>query len=417
MRSLRTRLALAIAAISAILAAAIGLIVYDSSASDRLDRAHAAQADRVKTAASIFVSSGELALGAQIERGHVSFSRHDLEAHPPAWLQAAVHRGRLATYLTSPDGRPVLWAGMPLPSKEDRGIYVHRSFAADSQALGHLRSTLIVVGGLGTLGAALLGTAVAARLSRRLRNAAAVADRVARGDLDARIHASGRDEVSTLGNAVDDMAAALGERLERERRFSADVAHELRTPMTALTSAAEVLGDERPAQIVRERAGALRRLTEDLLELGQVEAGVDAAPVEPIDLEACARRIVAARAPSARIEVLSPGHAVADRRRLDRVLGNLLDNAVRHGDPPVVLRLDGSAIEVRDQGPGFPAELLDDGPQRFWTGARERGGGVGLGLTIAAAHARALGSELQLANDPGGGAVARVVLSTTETDV
>jgi C4-dicarboxylate-specific signal transduction histidine kinase len=74
------------------------------------------------------------------------------------------------------------------------------------------------------------------------------------------------------------------------------------------------------------------------------------------------------------------------------------------------VRVDGGAVEVRDHGPGFPAQLLDDGPQRFWTGARERGGGVGLGLTIAAAHARALGTELQLANDPGGGALARIVL-------
>jgi signal transduction histidine kinase len=414
MRSLRTRLAIAIAAICTVLAAAIGLIVYDSSASDRWDRAHASQADRVKTAASIFVSTGELALGAQIERGRASFTRGDLDAHPPERLLAAVHRGRLATYRTTLGGRPVIWAGMPLASTQDRGIYVHRSLAADTEALDHLRSTLIIVAGLGTLGAALVGTAVAARLSRRLRHAAAVAGRVAGGDLHARIGARGRDEVSTLGNAVDEMAAALGGRLERERRFSADVAHELRTPVTALSSAAEVLGDERPAQIVRERAGALRRLTEDLLELGRVEAGVDDAALEPIDLDACIRRIVTAHAPSTEIDVLAPGHAVADRRRLERVVGNLLDNALRHGGPPVVLRLDGNAIEVRDNGPGFPAELLDDGPQRFWTAAPERGSGVGLGLAIAAAHARALGSDLQLANDPTGGAVARIVLPEDE---
>jgi signal transduction histidine kinase len=408
MRSLRTRLAVAIAAISAILAIAIGLIVYDSSSSDRSSHARASLADRVTTAASIYLSTGELALGAQVESKY--FNRGELAAHPPPPLRAAVLRGRLATYRTVSGGQPVIWAGTPLPATSDRGLYVHRSYAADSQALDQLRRTLIIVGGLGTLGAALLGTAVAARLSRRLRRAATVAGRVAGGDLRARIDAGGRDEVSRLADAVDAMAAALGERLERERRFSADVAHELRTPMTALTSAAEVLGDERPAQIVRERAAALRHLMEDLLELGRVEAGVDTPAPEAIDLEACARRIAAAHAPNATIEVVTPGHAVADRRRLERVVGNLLDNAVRHGAPPVVVRVDGGAVEVRDHGPGFPAQLLDDGPQRFWTGARERGGGVGLGLTIAAAHARALGTELQLANDPGGGALARIVL-------
>ncbi|MYR57486.1 two-component sensor histidine kinase, partial [Streptomyces sp. SID625] len=99
-----------------------------------------------------------------------------------------------------------------------------------------------------------------------------------------------------------------------------------------------------------------------------------------------------------------------DPRRLDRIVANLVVNAHRHGRAPVEIEVAGTTVTVRDHGDGFPEELLAHGPQRFRTGAAERGRGHGLGLTIALGQARVLGASLEFANAPGGGAVATLRL-------
>jgi signal transduction histidine kinase len=102
--------------------------------------------------------------------------------------------------------------------------------------------------------------------------------------------------------------------------------------------------------------------------------------------------------------------AETDPRRLDRILVNLVGNAHRHGGAPVEVAVDGTTIVVRDHGPGFPDALLMDGPQRFRTGAAERGRGHGLGLTIALGQAGVIGAVLAFANAVDGGAVATLRL-------
>jgi signal transduction histidine kinase len=102
--------------------------------------------------------------------------------------------------------------------------------------------------------------------------------------------------------------------------------------------------------------------------------------------------------------------AQTDPRRLDRIVANLVVNAHRHGRTPVEVEVAGTTVTVRDHGPGYPAELLADGPQRFRTGASERGHGHGLGLTIALGQARVIGASLEFANAPGGGALATLRL-------
>ncbi|MEK8170139.1 ATP-binding protein [Streptomyces sp. M19] len=99
-------------------------------------------------------------------------------------------------------------------------------------------------------------------------------------------------------------------------------------------------------------------------------------------------------------------------RRLERILANLLVNAHRHGKPPVEVSVaaDGRTVTVRDHGPGYPPDLLRDGPQRFRTGAEERGRGHGLGLTIVSGQAQVIGAALEFGNAPDGGAVAVVTL-------
>jgi len=290
------------------------------------------------------------------------------------------------------------------------------SLDADLASLRSLRDDLLLAGALATLASALLGALLAATLSRRLVHAAAVADRVAGGDLDARVHAGGRDEITRLGHAIDGMACALSERLVHERRFSADVAHELRTPLTALVSASSLLGDERPAEIVRERVGALRELVEDLLEIARLDAGAESVATVSVDLGALAARLVdgmAAGDEVAELSVQGPAAVVdTDPRRVERILANLLANAWRHGAPPVEVVVDGPRITVHDHGPGYPEALLRDGPRPFAAGGTDGGtrvdvrSGTGLGLVIALAQAEAIGARLELTAAPSGGAQA-----------
>ncbi len=393
-RSLRVRVALAVALLSVLLSAGIGITVYAVTEHNLTHSARRTSAGSVIVAADVYERTGQVVTGAM---------RDDLSA--PAPLRRAVGHGLLGTYVTGPE----IWSGTPLPG--GHGIYVGTPDPT-THTLATLRNTILIVGGIAVLLATALGVLLATGLSRELRAAAAVADRVAGGELDARIAARGGDEVARLGGAIDAMAAALAERIARERRFSADVAHELRTPLTALVNAGALLGDERPAQIVRERVGALRTLIEDLLEISRLEQGGEQLRLEPVDLLALTRSTIAARGGEVELEVGSdaPPTVESDPRRLERILGNLLENADRHGAAPVRVLVTDHLIKVTDAGPGFPQELLREGPVPFRTGAAERGTGTGLGLTIAAAQAAALGAELRLENTKQGGASAALVL-------
>ncbi|MFF0579392.1 sensor histidine kinase [Streptosporangium saharense] len=250
--------------------------------------------------------------------------------------------------------------------------------------------------------------------NRRLRRVAVTARRIADGDLDARVAAPdrriGRDEIADISAAVDSMAASLQYRLLAEQRFTADVAHDLRTPLMGLVAAAGLLDEGEAADLVRDRVGVLRSLVEDLLEVSRLDAGAEVAERVRVPLAELAERSAARVGVEARVIVSGNPVAETDPRRLDRVLANLVLNADRHGGQPVEITVGDHVVEVRDHGPGFPAELLADGPRRFRTGAAERGRGHGLGLTIALGQAHVIGAVLTLANAPDGGAVATLRL-------
>jgi signal transduction histidine kinase len=206
------------------------------------------------------------------------------------------------------------------------------------------------------------------------------------------------------------MASALQERLLHERRFTADVAHELRTPLTGLVTSAELLPDGEATGLVRDRVRVLRSLVEELLEIGRLDAGVERADLAPAPLEQVVEESVRRTGVRTRLTVTGSPVAYTDPRRLDRIIANLVTNAHRHGRPPIEVTVHGTTIAVRDHGPGFPEALLADGPQRFRTGAAERGRGHGLGLTIATGYAGVIGGSLTFGNVPDGGAIATLCL-------
>ncbi|MYT22837.1 HAMP domain-containing protein [Streptomyces sp. SID7760] len=334
----------------------------------------------------------------------------------PGPLRRAALAGQRTTYLDLDGPDPAVWAARPVGGDHVLHVLsVRRSLAAEQAELVELDQQLAASGaGVVTL-AALGGALMASRLSKDLRTAAETARRISEGELDARIGGSGvpgsRNEVAELSSAVDTMAASLQQRLEAEQRFTADVAHELRTPLTGLHTAAELLPAGRPTELVRDRVAALRALTEDLLEVARLdacreEAQLGAHALGPLVAAITRRSGVTARVLGAD----SPEMVRTDVRRLERILTNLLVNARRHGVGPVTVTVCGNAVTVRDHGPGFPVKLLREGPQRFLTGAAERGQGTGLGLTIAFGQAQVIGARVTLSNPAPSGAAATVTL-------
>ncbi|MWA10974.1 sensor histidine kinase [Streptomyces sp. BA2] len=344
----------------------------------------------------------------------------------PASLRAAALDGRRTTYLDMSADDPVVWAARPVG---DHVLSVREPLTEQAAEMADFDQQLLASGAVVVILAALGGAALASRLSRELRTAAATARRISEGDLDARIDhprppgsRPGKDEVAELATAVDTMAASLQQRLEAEQRFTADVAHELRTPLTGLHTAAELLPQSRPTELVRDRVLALRTLTEDLLEVARLDAEMERPDLATHPLRTLTEGIVQRSGCPVRFAKASnsnnsdeTGDTVdtlvrTDARRLERIIANLVANARRHGAGPVDVRVAGPVVTVSDHGPGFPEHLLKDGPRRFQTGARERGQGTGLGLTIAFGQAQAIGARVELRNAEGGGAVAAVHL-------
>ncbi|MFI6145975.1 MtrAB system histidine kinase MtrB [Streptomyces sp. NPDC051109] len=278
-----------------------------------------------------------------------------------------------------------------------------------------------------------------------VRMAAGIAERLSAGRLQERMKVTGEDDIARLGEAFNKMAQNLQLKIQQledlsrmQRRFVSDVSHELRTPLTTVRMAADVIHDARvdfdpiTARSAELLAGQLDRfesLLADLLEISRFDAGAAALEAEPIDLRDVVRRVIDGAEPLAehkgtRIRVLGdtqPVIAEADSRRVERVLRNLVVNAVEHGEGrDVVVRLASAggavAVAVRDYGVGLKPGEATRVFNRFWRAdpARARTtGGTGLGLSIAVEDARLHGGWLQAWGEPGGGSQFRLTLPRT----
>ncbi|GFE15929.1 sensor protein CseC [Streptomyces glebosus] len=389
---LRWKLSAAIALVGALVAIALSLVVHNAARHSMLDNSRDVQIERLNFTQKIFESTNRLQFGAKID---------DPSLPPP--LRDEVAKNKRATYLQDTgQTAPEVWAASPLSN--GRVLSVHDSFPDRFAVLDDLDQALVIGSTAVVVGGCALGVLVGGRLSKRLRKAAAAAGKLADGDTTVRIRdevgiGRVRDETDDLAWAVDAMSDALQERIEAERRVTADIAHELRTPVTGLLTAAELLPPGRPSELVRDRAQALRTLVEDVLEVARLDGHAERAELQDVVLGEFVARRVRALDPDIVVDVVREADVTTDPRRLERILGNLIANAARHGRPPIEVTVEGRVLRVRDHGPGFPEALLREGPSRFRTGSSDRAGrGHGLGLTIAAGQARVLGARLTFRN-------------------
>jgi signal transduction histidine kinase len=260
---------------------------------------------------------------------------------------------------------------------------------------------------------------------RPLARLADGAERIAGGELAIEPVSTRAREVAQVGNALSGMAAALERALgsasaaERERRFLLTaIAHDLRTPLFTLRGSLEAIergiGDEHSLTRAQDKAAHLDRLVGDLFAFSRVEYARETRTGEPLDLSAIARRAADTVEPDAlRLDVVTNGPVPleGDPLALQRVLTNLLDNALRHARTRVEMRVTGPRVDVSDDGPGFTADDLPHVFEPLYRGDKARAaGGAGLGLAIAQRLVRAHGGEIEATNPPEGGARVTVTL-------
>ncbi|MFJ7069527.1 ATP-binding protein [Streptomyces sp. NPDC101115] len=287
-------------------------------------------------------------------------------------------------------------------------------------------------GALPALLVALVPALLAARgVLRPVRELRHAAHSMGRGRLDTRIHAKGSDELADLARTFNESAAELERSVAelrraeaRARRFASDVSHELRTPLAGMLAVTEVLDEDagtldpdtaRAVRLISAETGKLAVLVEDLMEISRFDARAAELYTDEVDAAEVVRKTLINRHwtdPQQIVTALTEGIRVRlDPRRFDVVVANLVGNALRHGGPPVTVRVyaerDTLVTEVADRGPGIPDDVLPHVFDRFYKAdaARTRSAGSGLGLAITQENVRLHGGTVVAANRPDGGAV------------
>ena len=439
---IRTRLTLVFTVAMAVVLAAMSIFVYSLVASDlsaALDRELRSRAQDLSVlverngslegAGSPFIEHGETFAELLAPDGRV------LDATPTIGTFRLLNDAELERAAAGPIfvnresvpglDEPARMLAVPLERDGRRLVLVAGATRENrSETLSSLRDAFLIGGTVALLLSALGGYLLAGAALRPIEAMRRRAAEISATSLHERLPvAPTNDEVARLGETLNAMLGRLEDGLERERRFVADASHELRTPLALLRTELE-LARRRPRtpdelRLALDSAAAevdrLSRLAEDLLVLARADEGRLALRREPIAvhdlLETVARRF------GTQIDVAAPDGEtiVGDRLRLEQALGNLVDNAQRHGGGTIRLeaeRKDGRMeLRVADDGNGFPAALLPHAFDRFTRGDEARaGGGAGLGLALVDAVARAHGGTARAANRDRMGAVVTLEL-------
>jgi signal transduction histidine kinase len=327
------------------------------------------------------------------------------------------------------DDEPQLAQGVRLPG-EQAEYYEVVDLTPLEQTLSSLAALLLVTSVLTTLAGAALGWWASRGALRPLAEVSLAAEAIAGGRLDTRLSSLDDPDLAVLASSFNDMASALEDRIERDARFASDVSHELRSPLMTLSASIEVLEKRRDEMPDRARAALdllvgeiarFQQLVTDLLEISRVDAGQVHLEREPVDVAELVIQTVSASPHPVPVRIDDDATEVildVDKRRLVRVLDNLLDNAEKHGGGATgvsLAKVDGHVlIAVEDAGPGIEDEDRRRVFHRFsrGSGAGRRGSadGVGLGLALVDEHIRLHGGEVRIEDRPDGEQGARFVV-------
>ncbi|WP_228011225.1 sensor histidine kinase [Nonomuraea phyllanthi] len=355
----------------------------------------------------------------------------------PPRLRQTVADGVMAWQRVVWRGEPYLIIGAPLlVVGEDRTtrvsgieVYTARSLGPEQRSIDELAGRAWLAGGAALAFAVVLALLATRGVLGPVRELGRAARLLGEGNMRTRIAVRGSDELADVARTFNTAAAELERHVKQlremeadARRFVADVSHELRTPLAALAAVADVLEEEaarlpepagRAAMLVSQETLNLTALVNDLIEISRFDSGVAALALNEVDVAELVRATLRVRgwSESVHTELALGVTARLDPRRVDVVLANLVGNALRHGEPPVSVRLRADAhwivLEVRDHGPGLAEAVLPHVFDRFYkaSAARARSEGSGLGLAIARENARLHRGDLTVTNAPDGGAM------------
>lgn len=338
--------------------------------------------------------------------------------------------GRAARMITTVRGEPVIAVGIPI-EQVDASYFEFSSLSELQSTLSSVGRALVGAGVITTSLGLLLGALAARRAVRPLADAAQAAQSIAGGRLDTRLDSGGDPDLEGLATSFNNMAAALQQRVERDARFASDVSHELRSPLMTLAASVEVLQARREDMPERAQAaldllvGDVTRfqgLVEDLLEISRFDAGAIHLNLDELLVGEFVRQAVSVSSlRDAPVTVSERGEQMlirGDRRRLARVIANLIDNARLHGagevevhvgEAPEAEPVSNVWIAVEDHGPGVPLDERELVFERFARGGaagrRATSEGAGLGLALVAEHVRLHGGRVwvddRLDGEPG----------------
>ena len=337
------------------------------------------------------------------------------------------------------DDRSMLIAGAT--GRDDADYFLFFSLDQLHDSLDELTRVAALSWLVTVVAAATAGWLIARRSLKPVAETASAAEAIAAGDLTARLPAGATDEFGTLATSfnhmadeVQDLIGRLGAAAERERQFTADVAHELRTPLTGLAASAAILREQldtlppalrRAAAILVADVERLRDLVLELLELSRLDAETEPPTMTQLQIRAAVNAVVASahqrRTADINVDIDPDLQVSADPARLRRILANLIDNAIVHGESPVHISANTHdehvLLDVIDEGPGIPDEELDKIFDRFHKADRARATtGSGLGLAIASQYAHSQGGSLTARNEPGYGARFTLTLPAARID-
>ena len=403
--SLRTRVAIAVAAVVFGALTVVAAVVYPAVGANLRAQQDASLVLVAKKAPTIAAKLKKAGTVGQL----VPFGSTELQILPAAAVgptsgfvgitehDVQVADGNDQPYFQDEAYRNVVYRIYTMQFPGNRGVLVRAALpasdAASTQtALGWLLIALVPAG---AIGAAVLARLAAGRVLRPVGRLTETVERIrATGDLSAPIETPGQDEISRLGQAFAAMTAALDESVGAQRRLVADASHELRTPLTSLITNLELLAEQprdasAPALIAAAlaEAGELRVLINDLVELARY--GQASFHIEDVRLDLLAGRVAAraaGRAPGLAYQLdVQPTLVCGDPDALERAIGNLVDNALKWSPPGGRIRISAAdgTVEVSDDGPGIPAADLPYIFDRFYRSATARAlPGSGLGLAI-----------------------------------
>ncbi|HXH80438.1 MtrAB system histidine kinase MtrB [Nocardioides sp.] len=386
--------------------------------------------------------------GAQFTRGlelssvPASLQEHFEQPAATSWTFTTIRTSREITGLPPGPGI-VVGSQVTLPAdNETYTLYYLYSLEEESDTLDLVGRALLTAGALLLLLVAGLAWVVTRQVVTPVRMARRVAERLAAGQLQERLRVTGEDDLARLATSFNQMASNLQKQIRQleelsrlQRRFVSDVSHELRTPLTTVRMASDVLhdartdfdpGSKRAAELLQKELDRFETLLADLLEISRFDAGAAVLEPEDVNLVHVAHRVVdltraLAEQRDTRVIVHGPGHpclAEADVRRVERIVRNLVTNAIDHAESRDIHVFVGgdehsAAIAVRDHGvglgPGESAMVFN----RFWRAdpARARtSGGTGLGLSISLEDTHLHGGWLQAWGRPGEGSQFRLTL-------